>query len=66
MGMATILVAETLESRRYLARQMLLAALLSQGTVVVLTLILAYILLKKLLQPLRKLSSMMLRREPGS
>lgn len=65
MGMATILVAETLESRRYLARQMLLAALLSQGTVVVLTLILAYILLKKLLRPLRKLSSMMLRREPG-
>lgn len=31
MGMATILVAETLESRNYLARQMLLSALLSQG-----------------------------------
>ncbi|WON75692.1 sensor histidine kinase [Serratia sp. UGAL515B_01] len=64
-GMATILVAETLESRRYLARQMLLAALLSQGTVVLLTLILAYILLKKVLKPLRKLSSIMLRRDPG-
>ncbi|MFC0225336.1 sensor histidine kinase [Serratia aquatilis] len=64
-GMATILVAETLESRRYLARQMLLSALLSQGTVVVLTLILAYILLKKVLKPLRRLSSLMLRRDPG-
>lgn len=65
MGMATIVVAETLESRRYLARQMLLAALLSQGTVVVLTLILAYVLLKKVLKPMRKLSGMMLRRDPG-
>lgn len=65
MGMATILVAETLESRRYLARQMLLAALLSQGTVVLLTLVLAFILLKKLLKPLRKLSGIMLRRDPG-
>ncbi|AHG18789.1 histidine kinase [Chania multitudinisentens RB-25] len=65
MGMATILVAETLESRRYLAQQMLLAALLSQGTVVILTLTLAYVLLKKVLRPLRKLSGMMLRRDPG-
>lgn len=64
-GMATILVAETLASRRYLAQQMLLAALLSQGTVVVLTLILAYVLLKALLKPLRKLSRIMLRRDPG-
>ncbi|MFZ1874186.1 MAG: sensor histidine kinase N-terminal domain-containing protein [Chania sp.] len=65
VGMATIIVAETLESRRYLARQMLLAALLSQGTVVVLTLILAYVLLKKVLKPMRKLSGIMLRRDPG-
>lgn len=65
MGMATIVVAETLESRRYLARQMLLAALLSQGTVVLLTLILAYVLLKKVLKPMRKLSGIMLRRDPG-
>lgn len=65
MGMATIIVAETLESRRYLAWQMLLAALLSQGTVVVLTLILAYVLLKKVLKPMRKLSGIMLRRDPG-
>ncbi|CAI0705356.1 sensor histidine kinase [Serratia ficaria] len=64
-GMATILVAETLESRRYLARQMMIAALLSQGTVVVLTLILAFALLKRLLKPLRKLSGIMLRRDPG-
>lgn len=65
MGMATILVAETLESRNYLARQMLLAALFSQGTVVVLTLLLAFVLLKKLLKPLRKLSGVMIRRDPG-
>jgi two-component system sensor histidine kinase TctE len=65
MGMATILVGETLESRHYLARQMLLAALLSQGMVVLLTLALAYVLLKKLLKPLRKLSSIMVRRDPG-
>ncbi|EFE95549.1 sensor histidine kinase [Serratia odorifera] len=65
MGMAVILVAETLESRKYLARQMMLAALASQGTVVVLTLLLAFVLLKKLLKPLRKLSSLMMRRDPG-
>ena len=64
-GMATILVAETLESRRYLARQMMIAALLSQGTVVVLTLILAFALLKRVLKPMRKLSGIMLRRDPG-
>jgi two-component system sensor histidine kinase TctE len=65
MGMATILVAETLESRRYLARQMMLSALLSQGTVVVLTMILAFALLKRVLKPMRKLSGIMLRRDPG-
>ncbi|MFI8416811.1 sensor histidine kinase [Serratia sp. NPDC078593] len=65
MGMAMILVAETLESRKYLARQMMLAALISQGAVVVLTLLLAFVLLKKLLKPLRKLSGIMLRRDPG-
>lgn len=64
-GIATILVAETLESRRYLARQMLLAAVISQGTLVLLTLILAYMLLKQLLKPMRKLSGIMLRRDPG-
>ncbi|PVZ85551.1 histidine kinase [Serratia sp. S1B] len=65
MGVVTILVAETLESRHYLARQMLLTALLSQGAVVILTLVLAFILLKQVLKPLRKLSSLMLRRDPG-
>ena len=44
---------------------MMIAALLSQGTVVVLTLILAFALLKRVLKPMRKLSGIMLRRDPG-
>lgn len=63
-GMATILVAET-TGRAVTARQMMIAALLSQGTVVVLTLILAFALLKRVLKPMRKLSGIMLRRDPG-
>ncbi|MDE9537956.1 sensor histidine kinase [Xenorhabdus bovienii] len=62
MGMALILVAETVDSRQYLARQLLISSLISQGTVVVLTLILAYFLLKQLLKPLRRLSGMMVLR----
>ena len=44
---------------------MMIAALLSRGTVVVLTLILAFALLKRVLKPMRKLSGIMLRRDPG-
>ncbi|PHM70041.1 sensor histidine kinase [Xenorhabdus kozodoii] len=59
MGMALILVAETVTSRQYMADQLLLSSLVNQGAVVLLTLLLAYILLKRLLKPLRKLSGIM-------
>ncbi|CAM3666958.1 sensor histidine kinase [Xenorhabdus thuongxuanensis] len=59
MGMALILVAETETSRQYMANQLLLSSLVNQGAVVLLTLLLAYILLKLLLKPLRKLSGIM-------
>ncbi|MDC9593187.1 sensor histidine kinase [Xenorhabdus sp. IM139775] len=62
MGMALILVAETVMSRQYMAHQLLLSSLINQGAVVLLTLLLAYILLKLLLKPLRKLSGIMIRR----
>ncbi|MDC9588314.1 sensor histidine kinase [Xenorhabdus sp. XENO-10] len=62
MGMTLILVAETVISRQYMARQLLLSSLVNQGAVVLLTLLLAYILLKLLLKPLRKLSGIMARR----
>ncbi|MDC9604557.1 sensor histidine kinase [Xenorhabdus griffiniae] len=59
MGMALILVAETVTSRQDMAHQLLLSSLVNQGAVVLLALFLAYILLKLLLKPLRKLSGMM-------
>ncbi|MBD2809582.1 sensor histidine kinase N-terminal domain-containing protein [Xenorhabdus sp. Vera] len=62
MGMALILVAETVISRQYMAQQLLISSLVSQGSVVLLTLLLAYILLKQLLKPLRKLSGIMIHR----
>lgn len=58
-GMVEIRVAETIYSRQDLANQLLVSALMSQGTVVFLTLVLAYILLSKLLTPLKKLSDLM-------
>ena len=39
-GMAGIYVAETLQSRRYLATQLLFSSLVSQGLLVLLTLVL--------------------------
>ncbi|MFB5188488.1 sensor histidine kinase N-terminal domain-containing protein [Yersinia intermedia] len=65
MGMAMVLVAETLASRHDLAQQIMISAVLTQGTLVLLTLVMAYILLKGILKPLRKLSGLMLRRDPG-
>lgn len=64
-GMAEITVAETLQSRRYLAVQLLLSAALTQGGLVLLTLVLAYLLLRRVLKPMRQLSSLMVRRDPG-
>lgn len=64
-GMAEIYVAETLQSRRYLAHQLLFSSLTTQGLLVLLTLILAGWLLRRVLRPMRQLSGIMVRREPG-
>ncbi|MBG5893959.1 sensor histidine kinase N-terminal domain-containing protein [Providencia rettgeri] len=61
-GMVEIRVAETVYSRQDFANQLLISALMSQGTVVLLTMVLAYILLSKLLAPLKRLSHLMLGR----
>ncbi|WP_082791931.1 sensor histidine kinase [Aeromonas enteropelogenes] len=65
-GMATITVAETLMGRRELAEQLLWHAVLSQGALVALTLLLAYLLLKRLLTPMRRLSRELLRRDAAN
>ena len=65
VGMAEIYVAETLQSRRYLARQLLFSSWVSQGLLVLLTLVLVGWLLRRVLRPMRQLSSLMVRREPG-
>ena len=64
-GMAEIYVAETLQSRRYLAWQLLFSSVVSQGLLVLMTLILAGWLLRRVLRPMRRLSGIMARREPG-
>lgn len=65
VGMAEIYVAETLQSRRYLAHQLLFSSLVTQGMLVLLTLVLAAWLLRRVLRPMRQLSGIMVRREPG-
>lgn len=65
IGMAEIYVAETLQSRRYLAGQLLFSSWISQGLLVLLTLVLVGWLLRRILRPMRQLSSLMVRREPG-
>ncbi|RKR63664.1 two-component system sensor histidine kinase TctE [Yokenella regensburgei] len=65
VGMAEIYVAETLQSRRYLAGQLLFSSWVSQGLLVLLTLILTGWLLRRVLTPMRQLSTLMVRREPG-
>lgn len=65
VGMAEIYVAETLQSRHYLAIHLLFSSWVSQGLLVLLTLVLTAWLLRRLLRPMRKLSSLMVRREPG-
>lgn len=64
-GMAQIIVAETIQSRRYLAVQLLMSAALTQGGLVLLTLTLAWLLLRRVLKPMRQLSVQMVRRDPG-
>ena len=65
VGMAEIYVAETLQSRRYLASQLLFSSWVSQGLLVLLTLVLTAWLLRRVLRPMRQLSSLMVRRDPG-
>jgi len=64
-GMVLVLVAETLNSRHAFAERLLHTALISQSFLVLMTLLLASLLLRKVLRPLRRLSRMMLRRAPG-
>jgi two-component system sensor histidine kinase TctE len=64
-GMAQIIVAETIQSRRYLAVRLLMSAALTQGGLVLLTLTLAWLLLRRVLKPMRQLSVQMVRRDPG-
>ncbi|HCC6167463.1 TPA: sensor histidine kinase [Citrobacter amalonaticus] len=64
VGMAEIYVAETLQSRRYLAGQLLFSSSVTQGLLVLLTLVLVGWLLRRVLRPMRQLSSLMVRREP--
>ncbi|CCJ76097.1 Tricarboxylate transport sensor protein TctE [Cronobacter muytjensii 530] len=47
------------------ARQLLISSALSQGGLVLLTLLLAGLLLRRVLKPMRKLSRLMVRRSPG-
>ncbi|ERK11164.1 Tricarboxylate transport sensor protein TctE [Pantoea sp. AS-PWVM4] len=64
-GMALVLVAETLNSRHAFAEGLLRTALISQSILVLITLLLAGWLLRKVLRPLRRLSRLVLRRAPG-
>lgn len=64
-GMAQVLVAETLTSRQDFAGGLLYNAILSQGALVFITLLLASGVLHKVLRPLRRLSGVMLLRDPG-
>lgn len=64
-GMALILVAETLRSRHEFAVGLLRTAFYSQGALVLITLLLAGLMLRKVLRPLRRLSRMLLRRDSG-
>lgn len=64
-GMALVLVAETVNSRQAFAEGILRTALLSQSVLVLMTLLLAGLMLRRVLRPLRRLSRLMLRRDPG-
>ncbi len=63
-GMALVLVAETLNSRHTFAEGLLRTVLISQSVLVLITLLLASWLLRKVLRPLRRLSRIMLHRAP--
>ena len=62
-GMALIIVAETLNSRQEFAQGLMRTALLSQSVLVLMTLLLAGLMLRRVLRPLRRLSRIVLRRD---
>ena len=62
-GMALVLVAETLNSRQAFAEGLLRTALLSQSFLVLITLLLAGLMLRRVLRPLRRLSRIVLKRD---
>ncbi len=64
LGMAEIYIAETLQSRRWLAGQLLFSSGYRR-LLVLLTLVLTGWLLRRVLRPMRQLSALMVRREPG-
>lgn len=64
-GMVEITVAETLQSRHLLAQHLLFSSAVSQGGLVLVTLLLAGWLLRRVLKPMRQLSGIMVRRDPG-
>lgn len=64
-GMAQIMVAETVEGRQQLAWHLLWSGLLTQGGLLLITLLICYLLLKRLLDPMRRLSGELLRRDPA-
>ncbi|MGK3141444.1 sensor histidine kinase [Pantoea sp. C2G6] len=64
-GMALILVAETVNSRQEFARGLMRTALISQSGLVLMTLLLASLMLRRVLRPLRRLSRIVLQRDGG-
>ncbi|WP_288431025.1 sensor histidine kinase [uncultured Pantoea sp.] len=62
-GMALVLVAETIHSREAFAQGLMRTALLSQSALVLIALLLASMMLRRVLRPLRRLSKIVLRRD---
>jgi len=64
-GMALVLVAETNNSRQEFASRLMRTALISQSGLVLMTLLLASLMLRRVLRPLRRLSRIVLQRDGG-
>ncbi|KHE00088.1 histidine kinase [Pantoea stewartii] len=62
-GMALVLVAETIHSREAFAKGLMRTALLSQSALVLIAVLLASLMLRRVLRPLRRLSRIVLRRD---
>lgn len=64
-GMALVLVAETINSRQEFASRLMRTALISQSVLVLMTILLASLMLRRVLRPLRRLSRIVLQRDGG-